>query len=204
MATTADEKRTEPAASSLKRWPIQKLAIEVFSIVLGVLLALAVNEWNEQRSHEIQANSALQNISNELISNLEVLKLIHENNTATVDAITAEQDSESEKNQNFIPGLQLQETAWDTLLSTGLSNYVQYERILVLSRAYSMLGLYKNTGLQLTNAAMTASAYAAATGTQVDNDAFTKEFINYFEMLLQIEEILLTSFQESLDQLDSQ
>ena len=204
MATNADEKRTEPAAFSLKRWPIQKLAIEVFSIVLGVLLALAVNEWNEQRSHEIQADSALQNISNELLSNLEVLKLIHENNTATVDAIMAEQVSESEENRNFIPGLQLRETAWDTLLSTGLSNYVQYERILVLSRAYSMLGLYKNTGMQLTNAAMTASAYAAATGTEVDNDSLAKKFINYFELLLQIEEILLTSFQEALDQLDSQ
>lgn len=203
MATNADEKRTEPAAFSLKRWPIQKLAIEVFSIVLGVLLALAVNEWNEQRSHEIQADSALQNISNELLSNLEVLKLIHENNTATVDAIMAEPDSESEENRNFIPGLQLQETAWDTLLSTGLSNYVQYERILVLSRAYSMLGLYKNTGMQLTNAAMTASAYAAATGTEVDNDSLAKKFINYFELLLQIEEILLASFQEALDQLDS-
>ena len=203
MATNADEKRTEPAAFSLKRWPIQKLAIEVFSIVLGVLLALAVNEWNEQRSHEIQADSALQNISNELLSNLEVLKLIHENNTATVDAIMAEQVSESEENRNFIPGLQLRETAWDTLLSTGLSNYVQYERILVLSRAYSMLGLYKNTGMQLTNAAMTASAYAAATGTEVDNDSLAKKFINYFELLLQIEEILLASFQEALDQLDS-
>ena len=164
---------------------------------------MAVNEWNEQRSHEIQADSALQNISNELLSNLEVLKLIHENNTATVDAIMAEPDSESEENRNFIPGLQLQETAWDTLLSTGLSNYVQYERILVLSRAYSMLGLYKNTGMQLTNAAMTASAYAAATGTEVDNDSLAKKFINYFELLLQIEEILLASFQEALDQLDS-
>ena len=204
MATEADEQRTNSAVSSSKRWPIQKLAIEVFSIVLAVLLALAVNEWNERRSHEIQANSALQNISNELRSNLKLLNLIHENNVATVDAMTAEANSESEDSQNFIPGLQLQETAWDTLLSTGLSNYVGYERILVLSRTYSMLALYKKTGTQLTSAAMTASAYAAATGTSVDNDSFSKEFIGYFEMLLQIEEILLTSFQEALDHLDLQ
>jgi hypothetical protein len=204
MATDAIEKHTEPAVPSSNRWPIQKLVIEVFSIVLGVLLALAVSEWNEQRSHKIQANSALQNISNELRSNQELLKLIHENNVATVDAMTMEPGSEPGETRNFIPGLQLRETAWDTLLSTGLSNYVSYERILVLSHAYSMLSLYKKTGMQLTNAAMTASAYAAATGASVDNDSFSKEFISYFEMLVQIEEILLTSFQEALEQLDFQ
>lgn len=81
------EKRT---ISGHRKLPIQTLLIEVFSIVLGVLLALAMNEWREQRAHQSQVKAALQNISHELRSNLDVLTAIHENNVATVDAIAGE------------------------------------------------------------------------------------------------------------------
>ena len=49
-----------------ERMPIQTIVIEVVSIVLGVLLALGVNEWRAQRSQQRQADAALVNISNEL------------------------------------------------------------------------------------------------------------------------------------------
>ena len=185
-----------------RRLPIQTLLIEVFSIVLGVLLALALNEWREQHSHQSQADSALQNISNELRANLELLTLLHENNTATIAAMSEEQDVEPEKDRNFIPGLQLRETAWETLLSTGLSNYVDYETILMLSETFSMQSIYKQTGMQLTEAAMNVAAYATVSGTDVNNLHFQRQFVGYFEMLVRIEEELLKSYREVIDHLD--
>ena len=122
------ERATEDRGSlQQRRWSIQKLVIEVFSIVLGMLLALAVNEWSEQRSQQSQAESALQNISNELRSNLEFLTLLHDNNTAAISSMSEEQDANTDEERSLIPGLQLRETAWETLLSTGVSNYVEYE-----------------------------------------------------------------------------
>ena len=38
-----------------KKLPLQKLLIEVFSIVLGVLLALAMNQWREARANRALA-----------------------------------------------------------------------------------------------------------------------------------------------------
>ena len=106
-----------------RRWPIQKLAIEVFSIVLGVLLALGVNEFREQRMHHKEAESAMHNIKLEIQSNQEFLTSLHENNAALLEAISDEENSE-EGEGNFIPGLQVDATAWKTLLSTGVSNYI--------------------------------------------------------------------------------
>ena len=206
METTKEQDR-ENVGENRGTWPkrrppIQTLLIEVFSIVLGVLLALAMNEWREQRSHQSQAESALQNISNELRSNLELLTLLHENNTVTLSAMSAEQDAEPDEDRNFIPGLQLRETSWETLLSTGVSNYVKYETMLMLSETYSMQSIYKQTGMQLTEAAMNVAAYATVSGTDVNNEHFQSQFINYFEILVSIEGVLLKSYREVIDHLD--
>ena len=155
----------EKNSDSIQRWPLQKLAIEVFSIVVGVLLALGVNEFREQRLHRAQAESAMNNIKLEIQSNVDFLTLVHANNTATIDALSEEDKSDleedksdSKEERNFIPGLQVDATAWETLLSTGVSNYVEYESILVLSKMYSIQEIYKQTGGQLSAAAMNMDA----------------------------------------------
>jgi hypothetical protein len=190
--------------SGHRKLPIQTLLIEVFSIVLGVLLALGMNEWREQRAHQSQVKAALQNISHELRSNLEMLTTIHENNTATVDAIakSGEAEADTADNRTFIPGLQLRKTAWETLQSTGVSNYADYETMLQLSGTYSMQGVYTQTGVLLTEAAMNMTAFAVANGKEVDNEKFSRQFYDYFAMLVRVEEELLKSYRESIGHLE--
>ena len=72
-----------------KTWSAPALALEVFSIVLGVLLALGFSEWADERQNQTLANSALLNIRREVVSNLDTLKIIHENNVQTIDAISS-------------------------------------------------------------------------------------------------------------------
>ena len=118
-----DEKATLQQQSKRKRKSrsAPALALEVFSIVLGVLLALGLSEWADDRENHRLAKSALLNISKEISSNLETLTLIHENNVQTVNAITAQSESNADESQSFIPGIQLQETAWEAFLATGMS-----------------------------------------------------------------------------------
>ncbi len=199
-----DEKATLQHQSKRKRKSrsAPALALEVFSIVLGVLLALGLSEWADDRENHRLAKSALLNISKEISSNLETLTLIHENNVQTVNAITAQSESNADKSQSFIPGIQLQETAWEAFLATGMSGYVNYDTILELSKMYAIQRVYKQTGMQMTESAMNATAYATALGTTVDERHFQEQFIGYFQLLTQIEVQLLDSYQDALGRID--
>ena len=192
--------KRKPRAS--RDWSAKGLIIEVMSIVLGVLLALGLSEWSEERQHRVQANVALANILLELETNQAVLVAIHDNNTATITAMK-EASSGEEQNLNFIPGLQLQETAWEAFLSTGLSNYANYDDVLVLSQLYSIQDIYKQSGLQLVEASMQVSAFAVVQEKEIDDDQFQNQFLVYFEMLAAIEEQLLLSYAEVVAELSS-
>ena len=104
------DEKTVPQHQSVEKRKIRfapKLALEVFSIVLGVLLALGVSEWAKEREHQTLAKSGILNISKEISSNLEILTLIHENNVQTVNAITAHSESDTDESRSIIPGIQL-------------------------------------------------------------------------------------------------
>lgn len=186
-----------------RKFPFQRLLFEFFSIVLGVLLALGLNEWRENRSHQSQAKAALLNIKNELKSNIKALKILHENNTATVKVMDENKNKDTDEERKFIPGLQLRETAWETFLSTNTSNYVDYQTVLTLSETYSMQSVYKQTGSLLTEAALNMAAYAAATGNDVEDSNFNNQFYDYFVMMVQVESELLKSCQESIAHLEN-
>jgi len=185
-----------------KTWSASTLVLEVLSIVLGVLLALGLSEWADDRQNQAQANSALLNIHGEIGSNLETLRTIHANNVQTVGAIGLQSMPEADESRSIIPGLQLQETAWEALLATGLSSHVDYDTVLTLSHLYSIQRVYKQTGMQLSESAMSATAYATAMGTEVDDQHFQEQFVGYFQLLTQIEEQLLDMYQAALETLE--
>jgi hypothetical protein len=204
--TESNERDEKSAAvervSTHRDWSTKALAIEIFSIIVGVLLALGLSEWNDERNHKAQAQIALKNVLIEVRSNQELLNVIHENNVITIEIITDEQVAESNKNRNFIPGLQLRETAWETFLTTGMSNYVSYDTILMLSKLYSIQRIYKQTGMQLFESTMNVSAYATALGTEIDNIHYAKQFVGHFKLASTIETELLSAYEKTAEQLD--
>jgi hypothetical protein len=168
------------------------MAMEFVSIVLGVLLALVLSEWAADRENKQLADAALTNIHVEIDDNRRALQIIHENNLATVAALS---DQSADDDRQFIPGMQLRETAWSTFLETGLSAYIEYDIVLELSQLYSIQQIYKQTGQHLIEASMTASAVAAASGTEIDNDHYAAVFLDYFQILTAIEQQLLDSYE---------
>jgi len=137
---TEDEKEVSQHQGNRtqKTWSTPALVLEVFSIVLGVLLALGLSEWADERQNQKLANSALLNIYREVDSNHKTLKIIHANNVQTIDAIGLQSTPDAGESRSIIPGSQLQETAWEALLATGLSGHVDYDTMLTLSQLYSI------------------------------------------------------------------
>lgn len=188
---------------NLSRLPAQKLLIEVFSIVLGVLLALAMNQWRETRANRALAETALANVELELEANRDLLVLLNENNKSALAAATTVDHSATEEPTAFVPGLQLQEIAWNALLSTGVSSYVDYQTILTLSESYSIQRVYKELGVQVVQAELNTAAYAVATGTTVDEQSKLENFAGFFELLVAIEIELLRSYDAAIATLQS-
>ncbi|RDV26609.1 hypothetical protein DXV75_06345 [Alteromonas aestuariivivens] len=90
------------------------LITEVLTIVIGILLALAANEWNNQRLQSNKLDAILQMVEQEIDYNLKVMEVIHAKNT---EALANLEETDSEKESQVIPGLQIRETAWQTLLT---------------------------------------------------------------------------------------
>ena len=179
---------------------LKTILIEVFSIVLGVMLALGVSEWQQEREYAQLADTALANVAWELKSNLEVLTRIHENNAETIALAQADADDPdaSTEDRQFIPGVQMRSTAWEALLSSGLSNHIEYQLLLSLSEIYSSQGIYRQMGLQIVEASMSMAAMATVNQTELDNEVFQEQFGSFFNMLLQMEETLLEGYEETI------
>ena len=181
---------------------VKVIVLESLSIVVAVLLALGMDEWRENYEHSQQSEAAIRKVANELDSNLDLLKLLHENNVATIEAMANVQEQKEQR--SFVPGSQLSGTAWETLSATGVANYVDFETILELSGTYSLQNVYKETGSQLTQAAMNVAAYATVLGKDVDDGDFQKQFMSWFELMVTIEEVLLDSYQNSIRHLEEE
>lgn len=181
---------------------IKSIVLEVFSIVLGVLLALGVSEWQEQREKGQLAKIALGNIHIELQANQMFLRKIHDNNIETIKLSANGEEGEDGENAQFIPGVQVRSTAWDAMLSSGISSHINYLLLLELSEVYSMQSIYRETGMKLLDASMSMSAMAAVNQVDVDNDHFLSQFLSYFQMVLVMEESLLKGYEAALDKTD--
>lgn len=171
------------------------LLIEIGSIVLGVLLALGLSEWNENRNMNARAESALQKVNDEVRYNSTVLTAIHESNSEAVQNILKRVPVAPDEDRGFIPGLQLRETAWETFLNAGLSSYSDYDQVISLSELYAAQEMYKGLSNQLVASSMTMTAMAAAQDYEVSDAVFGRQFAEYLEMLVGLEAELLQRYE---------
>jgi len=178
---------------------------EVLSIVIGVLLALAVNEWNENRIQTARADEALQNIIREIESNIKLMDIVNKNNKAVIALLNSEKkDSSTEsRNQQFLPGLQIQDTAWKTLQSTGVSQSIKYATLYTLSSVYSLQEIYKKLGYNLIQNAANHRILLSVKEEQVTKSIDSNVFTTDMELIESVESALLNNYKKTLEQLKS-
>lgn len=127
---------------------LEKLAVETFSVVLGIVLALAANAWHDRRTHEQAACEALRAIGSELKSNDSVLHDRLPYHTAMRDSLAA---LLARTRGSDVPGglraidnwsglrpTPILDDAWQTARSTQELQYLPYELVIGLSRTYAM------------------------------------------------------------------
>ena len=68
----------------LSRRSFSRAGLEALTIVIGVLAALAVSEWQESRHIRERTQSALWNVRTELENNLEILEFVHRDRKSVV------------------------------------------------------------------------------------------------------------------------
>jgi hypothetical protein len=175
---------------------LRSALIEIGSIVLGVLIALGASEWNDNRLAQQRVGEALYNISNEIAENLKLIAYINENNQNVVKAIRESGSEGEEVTMSFIPGLQIQDTAWRTLVATGLTEHIEYEVLHDISDVYAIQEIYKSLGFQLVQNMLSTNALASALHEKGEPVLRDDLFIDSMELVVQTETALIDKYKE--------
>jgi hypothetical protein len=152
---------TEDAlASPLRRRMIdwRPIFLEAFFVVLGVVLALAANEWRQGVSDRRSARTALESIQEELQSNRQLVLASVQYHLALVDTLSAIRRraagaSDSAQlpdgrvfSQGFVRPAALLSTAWETAAATDVVRHISHDEVLMLARTYEQQRRYATQG----------------------------------------------------------
>ena len=126
--------------------PWGRLAVEFVVIVIGVLLALAVDQWAESRENRALADEVLIGLGAELTDNLERRIAYHERIQPGLDSLQrlAEEGRRlrllnSEMLPEGVGFWLLRDTGWETALVTEAVRHFDLSMTTLLSTTYSLL-----------------------------------------------------------------
>jgi hypothetical protein len=129
------------------KWP--ELLVEGISVALAVVLALAVDEWRENRSNAELASRAEESIGAEVHGNLERLRDTSQERDSLVAytrakraALVAEEEV-GDISINFSPAF-LARTAWETAQVTRALHFMDYDQVAHIGRLYEVQTLYED------------------------------------------------------------
>ena len=179
-----------------------KYAYEMVSIIIGVLIALGVDEWNEDRQNQERARTALINIQNEAKMNLSILEVLHPRNMEAFAVVQTE--SSEDDSATIVPGLQLQDVAWKTLMSNGISGHVDYDELYQVAEIYSIQQIYKDFANQFVEQIMVTRSMSIVNGNPLSDSDIITASVELLTLLMGIEEQLQNHLTEFLDERSSE
>ncbi len=128
------------------RLPVEQLLVETFSVVLGILVALAVNDWREAREHAQLAAQVVARFEREIADNDSALALRAPYHRAMADSLGAlVQRSAGRAPAGGLHAIRnwagtrptlLRSAAWESALATQALSYLDYGTVADLSRLY--------------------------------------------------------------------
>jgi hypothetical protein len=140
-----------PTAFTPWRSLLPRLFVESLLIVLSVLLALGVNQWQDSRRRKAQAAVALQSIQAELEANRESVSRARNNHLSMKDSLQSyTQRRETLPERIYLGGVfkpaATYSTAWDSARETGVTTDLPFQLVLALSRVYDRQARYRALG----------------------------------------------------------
>jgi len=129
------------------RTTLRSAFFEAVFVVLGVVLALAANEWRQNVKARELADSALDSIVAELATNLELVRASREYHEAEIQMLqkkvgAGEEPLPREFKRGFINPAWVTATAWEVAKETGVLADFDYETVLTLSATYGRFDHY--------------------------------------------------------------
>jgi hypothetical protein len=126
------------------------LLIEMISIMLAVLLALAVDEWRENRANAQLARETLNRITAELKLNVTELENILKAHQANQNHLKGMLDTvqKSGEIKGFVLDINIQlgvlrRSAWQTAIVTQAVRHIDFQVVQELSEIYEVYDFYK-------------------------------------------------------------
>jgi hypothetical protein len=125
--------------------------LESLFIVFSVLLALAVDQWQDKRARTDRASIAMESIEAELQQNRESIRQARSNHLALRDSLKSYTQHHRRLPARiylggvFNPAL-VHSAAWESARETGVTADVPYELVLALSRVYDRQARYRTLG----------------------------------------------------------
>ncbi|MCF7922843.1 MAG: hypothetical protein K9M55_09090 [Candidatus Marinimicrobia bacterium] len=182
--------------SWIKKTNFGKYAYEMISIILGVLVALGVDQWNEDRENNQRVEIAISNVQKELFSNNDILNILHPRNQKVLEII--KEHTEDDTTLSFVPGLQLQETAWGMMQNSGISAYIEYDKLFEIAQIYSIQKIYKDFSGIFIKQYMETQSMAVALGKELTDEEMNNAHLELIELLVSVESSLLESTHQYL------
>ena len=115
---------------------------EAAFVVLGVVLALAANEWREARLHRAEGESARTAIANELRENRRLLDSSRTYHRQVMGGVFSAPPATTFTVQHFSGGFiqpaQVSTTAWEVASETGALAHMPYQEVLAISQVVAL------------------------------------------------------------------
>ena len=124
---------------------INRIIIEIVSVMFAVLVALGVDQWWEERENLELAAKMQIGIKNEIKKNLEEIEGTHKNYTSTNDSLIVYLSKPEIDLDNFNLHLELAiltSATWNTAQMLRAIHYMDYEWIIEVSTIYELQTIY--------------------------------------------------------------
>jgi hypothetical protein len=129
----------------LKNIPVQKLLLEFIAILVSIILALAIDQWQQEREINQRADLAQQKILREVLANFEAIKEFNQIVKSRYEKLIAIEESVdgSKGFHNYVGKFvgyrftELNNSAWQRANNGTLANYINDEFIEQAFHLYS-------------------------------------------------------------------
>lgn len=121
-----------------RKIPWTQLLVEAVLVISSVLLALALNNWNQNRIEENRAEQALQNIVNEIEYNAEVVKKAIDYNSSLI----REMEEDPNRGVTLKPA-NIRDFAWETAQASGAVSNLEFPVISIAAEIHELQEGYK-------------------------------------------------------------
>lgn len=182
-------------------WPswLLRVFVESFFIMFSILMALAVENWRENRQHQRLAQQTLQVFEREIRLNLATIEDLapYHAGLRSVVAQALANPAEAADMRTIVEGIRptiLQNTAWQTAGASGGLTHINVETTWQLSLTYSFQERYRQQSLA---ALPNFSLAATANGEELQRNV--RQMYNYLNELVTLEQDLSAAYRQAIE-----